>query len=64
MSTVTIGRLGAAAFVTMTTVRPYRLLTMVGDTNPEQAERRPEDVQATFCTTLVDEWIRLGVRHA
>ena len=48
----------------MTTVRPYRLLTMVGVTNPEQAERRPEDVQATFCATLVDEWIRLGVRHA
>ena len=25
---------------------------------------RPADVQATFCATLVDEWIRLGVRHA
>ncbi|MDX2380175.1 MAG: 2-succinyl-5-enolpyruvyl-6-hydroxy-3-cyclohexene-1-carboxylic-acid synthase [Acidimicrobiia bacterium] len=24
----------------------------------------PEDVQATYCATLVDEWIRLGVRHA
>ncbi len=24
----------------------------------------PEDVQATFCATLVDEWIRCGVRHA
>jgi 2-succinyl-5-enolpyruvyl-6-hydroxy-3-cyclohexene-1-carboxylate synthase len=24
----------------------------------------PEDVQATFCATLVDEWIGLGVRHA
>ena len=24
----------------------------------------PEDVQATFCATLVDEWIRLGVTHA
>ena len=24
----------------------------------------PEDVQATFCATLVDEWLRLGVRHA
>ncbi|BAN02715.1 2-succinyl-5-enolpyruvyl-6-hydroxy-3-cyclohexene-1-carboxylic-acid synthase [Ilumatobacter coccineus] len=22
------------------------------------------DVQATFCATLVDEWLRLGVRHA
>jgi 2-succinyl-5-enolpyruvyl-6-hydroxy-3-cyclohexene-1-carboxylate synthase len=25
---------------------------------------RPEDVQATFCATLVDEWLRGGVRHA
>ncbi len=25
---------------------------------------RPEDVQATFCATLVDEWLALGVRHA
>ena len=24
----------------------------------------PQDVQATYCATLVDEWIRLGVRHA
>jgi len=24
----------------------------------------PEDVQATFCATLVDEWIRLGVTEA
>ncbi len=24
----------------------------------------PQDVQATFCSTLVDEWMRLGVRHA
>ncbi|WP_420453535.1 2-succinyl-5-enolpyruvyl-6-hydroxy-3-cyclohexene-1-carboxylic-acid synthase [Ilumatobacter sp.] len=24
----------------------------------------PADVQATFCATLVDEWIRLGVVHA
>jgi 2-succinyl-5-enolpyruvyl-6-hydroxy-3-cyclohexene-1-carboxylate synthase len=32
---------------------------MVGETNP-----RPQDVQATFCATLVDTWIRLGVRHA
>jgi 2-succinyl-5-enolpyruvyl-6-hydroxy-3-cyclohexene-1-carboxylate synthase len=24
----------------------------------------PEDVQATFCATLVDEWVRCGVRHA
>lgn len=32
---------------------------MVGDADP-----RPEDVQATFCATLVDEWFALGVRHA
>ncbi len=25
---------------------------------------RPQDVQATFCATLVDEWIALGVSHA
>jgi 2-succinyl-5-enolpyruvyl-6-hydroxy-3-cyclohexene-1-carboxylate synthase len=25
---------------------------------------RPQDVQATFCATLVDEWVHLGVRHA
>ena len=24
----------------------------------------PQDVQATFCATLVDEWIRHGLRHA
>ncbi len=32
---------------------------MVGDASP-----LPEDVQATFCATLVDEWLRLGVEHA
>ena len=32
---------------------------MIGDENP-----RPQDTQATFCATLVDEWILLGVRHA
>ena len=25
---------------------------------------RPEDLQATFCATLVDEWVRCGVEHA
>jgi 2-succinyl-5-enolpyruvyl-6-hydroxy-3-cyclohexene-1-carboxylate synthase len=25
---------------------------------------RPEDIQATFCATLVDEWRRCGVEHA
>jgi len=25
---------------------------------------RPEDVQATYCATLVDTWIALGIRHA
>ncbi len=28
------------------------------------AAARPEDVQAAFCATLVDEWIRGGVTHA
>jgi len=32
---------------------------MVGAADP-----RPEDVQAAFCATLVDEWIALGVGHA
>ena len=27
-------------------------------------DRAPEDVQATFCATLVDQWIELGIRHA
>jgi len=27
-------------------------------------QSQPEDVQATYCATLVDEWIRLGVAHA
>ena len=30
----------------------------------EQSPPSPADVQATFCATLVDEWIELGVRHA
>jgi hypothetical protein len=25
---------------------------------------QPADVQATFCATLVDQWVRLGLRHA
>jgi 2-succinyl-5-enolpyruvyl-6-hydroxy-3-cyclohexene-1-carboxylate synthase len=41
------------------TVCAYRLAAMVGVADP-----RPEDVQATFCATLVDEWLTLGVRHA
>lgn len=28
------------------------------------ADALPQDVQATFCATLVDQWLRLGVRHA
>jgi 2-succinyl-5-enolpyruvyl-6-hydroxy-3-cyclohexene-1-carboxylate synthase len=41
------------------TVCAYRLSAMVGAPEP-----RPQDVQATFCATLVDEWFALGVRHA
>jgi 2-succinyl-5-enolpyruvyl-6-hydroxy-3-cyclohexene-1-carboxylate synthase len=41
------------------TVCAYRLCAMVGAADP-----RPEDVQATFCATLVDEWLALGVEHA
>lgn len=45
--------------VTFTTVGPYRLRTMTGDSITE-----PQDVQATFCATLVDEWVALGVTIA
>lgn len=31
---------------------------------PSSPDPSPSDVQATFCATLVDEWIGLGVRHA
>ncbi len=34
---------------------------MVGSSS---GDPQPCDVQATFCATLVDEWIRLGVGHA
>src|SRR5918994_1810101 len=73
MSTVTTGRVAATSptgvvagvlVSTMSTVRPYRLLTMVGDAQSLRSDPRPEDVQASFCATLVDEWIRLGVTHA
>lgn len=39
---------------------------MVGGTPPrrDDVQAAPEDVQATFCATLIDDWIRLGVRHA
>jgi 2-succinyl-5-enolpyruvyl-6-hydroxy-3-cyclohexene-1-carboxylate synthase len=30
----------------------------------ELASAGPADVQATFCATLVDQWLRLGVQHA
>lgn len=34
------------------------------DDSPTAPDVTPADVQATFCATLADEWIRLGVRHA
>lgn len=39
---------------------------MPDETGDEQQEPRPrpQDVQATFCATLVDEWVRCGVEHA
>jgi 2-succinyl-5-enolpyruvyl-6-hydroxy-3-cyclohexene-1-carboxylate synthase len=39
------------------TVGPYRRAAMVDGA-------QPQDVQATFCATVVDEWISRGVRHA
>ena len=35
-----------------------------GTETPELDLAGPADVQATFCATLVDQWLRLGVRHA
>jgi 2-succinyl-5-enolpyruvyl-6-hydroxy-3-cyclohexene-1-carboxylate synthase len=46
---------GFALVSTISTVEPYRLEAMVESI-------RAQDVQATFCATLVDEWINLGVR--
>jgi 2-succinyl-5-enolpyruvyl-6-hydroxy-3-cyclohexene-1-carboxylate synthase len=38
---------------------------MVADASSETTGAvAPHDVQATFCATLVDQWIRLGVAHA
>ena len=38
---------------------------MESDLLSERLAGRPfEDVQATFCAVLVDEWIRQGIRHA
>lgn len=37
---------------------------MVAADRPPLADADPVDVQATFCSTLVDQWLRLGVRHA
>jgi len=34
------------------------------DATSSLSDAAAHDVQATFCSTLVDEWIRLGVRHA
>lgn len=45
--------------VTFTTVGPYRLRTMTGDSTTA-----PQDVQATFCATLVGEWVALGATIA
>jgi 2-succinyl-5-enolpyruvyl-6-hydroxy-3-cyclohexene-1-carboxylate synthase len=50
---------GVSVCVTIHTVGPYRHQPMVGDNSIA-----PEDVQATFCATLVDEWVALGVTHA
>lgn len=41
------------------TLGPYR-----GRMQHEGAEPQPADVQATFCATLVDQWIALGLRQA
>ncbi|WP_395154467.1 2-succinyl-5-enolpyruvyl-6-hydroxy-3-cyclohexene-1-carboxylic-acid synthase [Ilumatobacter sp.] len=47
--------MGFALVSTISTVEPYRLEAMVEPI-------RAQDVQATFCATLVDEWINQGVR--
>ncbi len=35
-----------------------------GDAGSVSFVRKPEDVQASFCATLVDEWVRNGLRAA
>ncbi|CAB4570925.1 unannotated protein [freshwater metagenome] len=35
-----------------------------GDEGSVTSVRKPEDVQASFCATLVDEWVRQGLRTA
>jgi len=35
-----------------------------GDAGSVSFVRKPEDVQASFCATLVDEWVRSGLRAA
>ena len=35
-----------------------------GDGGSVESVRKPEDVQASFCATLVDEWVRGGLRAA
>ena len=42
----------------------HRHLAMWSDVGTMTATSRPEDVQATFCATLVDEWVRAGVTDA
>lgn len=36
---------------------------MPDDDRSQLVGAAPQDVQATFCSTLVDEWLRQGVRH-
>jgi 2-succinyl-5-enolpyruvyl-6-hydroxy-3-cyclohexene-1-carboxylate synthase len=69
MSIVTVGRCVLVSVLVSTTSRvgPYRRWAMLDGENASPSElvaATPADVQATFCSTLVDQWIRLGVRHA
>jgi len=56
---MSIETVGVSVCVTFHTVGPYRHQPMVGHNSIAS-----EDVQATFCATLVDEWVTLGVTHA
>lgn len=47
----------------MSTLMPGRTCWMIGAYRDDMTSSE-QDVQATFCATLVDQWVRHGLRHA